>query len=174
MNIETVDKIKMEALKSLAETNIKVSAVKDTLAKLKTEEDVYLKSREKKVLAQIEALVTESREVLAEAYQNYNAVHDLSKDSAEFATFLGEAYQDFQTLQATFETSTEVWKNNVKETQGELEELKKQIKADRTQVDTDKKAIEKAYKVLATDKRRINDDRETLERAIIRLKEKRV
>lgn len=174
MDIQTVDNIKMEALKSLAETNLQVSAVKETLSNLKDEESVYIEKREKKVLAQIEEMVTESREILAEAYQNYNTIHDLSKNSEEFSFFLTETYQDFQKLKETFEASTEAWEDNVKETQKGFEQIKNQIKVDKVQIKNDKEAVEKAQKALGVERRKIRDERETLERAIKRLKENKI
>ena len=164
----------MEALKSLAETNLQVSAVKDTLAKLKVEESVYIEKREKKVLAQIQEMITESESILTAAYQNYNAIHDLSKNSAEFSTFLTEAYQDFQNLKETFDTSTSEWEKSVEATQKGFEAIKNEIKVDKTKIKNDNEAIEKAQKALGVERRKIRDERETLERAIIRLKENRV
>ena len=174
MDIQTVDNIKMEALKSLAETNLQVSDVKNTLMKLRVEEGNYIEEREKKVLTQIEAMVTESREILGDAYQNYNQIHDLSKNSTEFAKFLSEAYQDFQNLKETFEASTEAWEDNVKETQKGFEQIKNQIKVDKVQIKNDKEAVEKAQKALGVERRKIRDERETLERAIKRLKENKI
>lgn len=164
----------MEALKSLAETNLQVSAVKDTLGKLKNEEKVYIEEREKKVLAQIEEMIAESGSILTEAYQNYNAIHDLSKNSAEFATFLSEAYQDFQNLKETFDTSTSEWEKSVEATQKGFENVRNQIKVDKIKAQNDNEAIEKAQKALGVERRKIRDERETLERAILRLKENRI
>lgn len=174
MNIQTVKKEEMEALKSLAETNLKVSEVKGTLATMKVEEGAYIKKREEKTLKAIEKLVKESSVVLGDAYQSYNDVHNLSKSSSEFALFLSEAHQDFLALKDTFEESTEAWKDHVEALEAGLEEVKKQIKLDKEEVKRDQDEIRKMTKVMNTEKKKLIDERETLKRAIIRLKEKRV
>ena len=76
-NIITTEK--MEALKALADANVKVSEVRGTIAKLKSEESAYLEEREKKALERIQIILDESESVLKEALSNYKAIHQFAK-----------------------------------------------------------------------------------------------
>ena len=63
---------------------------------------------------------------------------------------------------------------NIKRKEISLAELQKKIKIDKVQVENDKEAVRVAEKRVALDRIRNRDERGTLERAIIRLKENRI
>ena len=171
-NIITTEK--MEALKALADANVKVSEVRGTIAKLKSEESAYLEEREKKALERIQIILDESESVLKEALSNYKAIHQFAKDTTELADFVHESYEDFTKLKETFHDYTKAWEENIKRKEISLAELQKKIKIDKVQVENDKEAVRVAEKRVALDRIRNRDERGTLERAIIRLKENRL
>ncbi len=161
----------MEALTALANANVEVSKVRETIANLKKEEGEYIAEREKKTLAQIDAILTESAAVLKDAFANYEEIHDFAKAATQLAVFLGEAFKEFSELRATFDEYTQAWEKNLKKQQQTLQETKNLIKIDRIQVEKDREAVRKEEKRLGNERRKIRDDRETLKRAINRLKE---
>jgi len=172
MDIQTVNKEKMEALESLAKTNLLVSEVKATLANLKIDEEKYLAKRETKALARIEFILEESKKISEDAYKNYNDIHNLSKSSSEYVIFLTEVYDDFLKLQEVFEKKTEAWEENIEIIEKNLEDIKRNIKVDKIQLKNDQDSINTRNKEIALEKRKLRDERGTLERTIIRLKNK--
>ena len=174
MDIKTVEKGKMDALKALADANIAVSGVKATLATLKEEESEYLLEREQKALKEVQKIINDSETVLKTALENYTVIHQFGKDASELAVFVLEAYGDFKVLQSSFKELTEEWERSVVATKTSLEEMKKAILLDKGQLKLDQKAVETGWKAIAESKRKIKDDRETIERAIIRLKEGKI
>jgi len=172
MDIQTVDSTKMEALKSLAETNLKVSNAKVTLAEIKNEHNAYIKKREEKVLDQIKAIIDQSQKILDEAYANYEEVHDLSKSVDQISTFIFEAHSDLLSLNKLFDERSSLWEKDVAAVNEIMSAKKKQILVDQTLIKNDQDSIKKTYKAIAVQKRKLQDDRETMEREIERFKKR--
>lgn len=174
MEIQEINKEKMEALQSLAKTNVAVGEVRGILVKMKAEESAYLTERENKALAQVQKILEESQDTINEAFSNYEEIKKFASDASDFATALVESYKEFQALQETFEEYTKEWHLNIEATEKHLNDLKLKIKIDRKQLDSDKEWVRKQEKNIADEKRKIQSDRGALDRAIKRLKENRI
>jgi len=174
MEIQVINSEKMEALESLAKTNVAVSDARTILTKLKEEESAFLNKREEKALAQVKKIHNESEEVLREAFSNYEEIKKFGSSVADVLAFLLEAQNDFQALQTKFEEYTNVWKKNIDDAEKQLNNIKKQLKTDQTQLKNDQTALEKAQLRITEDKIKLVDERETLDRAITRLKEGKI
>lgn len=174
MEIQTIKTEEMEALKALADANVKVSEIRGIIAKLKSEESAYLEEREKKALERVSKILEDSETVLKEALANYEAIHQFAKDTTELADFVQEAYGEFKALQTTFHTYTAAWESNISAKETALQDLNKKIQIDRVQVEKDREGVRAAEKRVAIDRIKNRDERETLERAIKRLKENRI
>lgn len=174
MDIHIIETEKMDALKALANANIEVGKVRETIALLKKEEGDFVIEREKKTLAHIDTILAESAAVLKEAFANYGEIHQFAKDATQLAVFLAEAYAEFGQLRDTFDEYTKAWEVDLKKQQSDLQETKNLIKIDRIQVEKDREAVREAEKRVATDRRKVRDERETLERAITRLKNNQI
>lgn len=170
MEIQEIEKQKMDALRALSETNLAVSKAKEGLETLKKEQSAYIKEREEKVLAQIRAMLDESKEITQQTYANYCEIQDLATNSSVLAKFLVEAHSELVGLIRVFEKTTEKWEAEVTEMQDELGEARKQIKVDAIQIKNDQEAIESRKKEIKNEERKVKDQRETLERALNRLK----
>tara|TARA_R110000868_G_scaffold86958_1_gene243513 strand:- start:4829 stop:5353 length:525 start_codon:yes stop_codon:yes gene_type:complete len=169
MDIQTIDKQKMDSLTALASTNIAISQAKATLEELKKSESAYIKVREEKVLASIQAMLYESKEITKETSENYTGVQELLKNTKILAQFVVEAHGEFKELVKVFEKASENWDQEVKEVQKELADTRKQIEVSKIQVKNDLESIEKRKKEVQDEERKIKDQRETLERAFARL-----
>ena len=174
METQIIETEKMEALKALADANVKVGEVRGIIAKLKLEEKAYLEEREKKALSRIQKILEESETVLKEALANYEAIHQFARDTTELASFVQESYGEFKTLQATFDDYTVNWESNISAKEKSLQDLQRKIKIDRVQIEMDREGVRAAEKRVAIDRIKNRDERETLERAIKRLKENRI
>lgn len=170
MEIQEIEKQKMDALRALSETNLEVSKVKKVLEDLKSDESVYIKEREEKVLAKIQTLLDESKEITKETVGNYTAIQDLMKETRILSQFVVEAHGELTELIKTFEETTKDWDAEVKNMQNELAEVRKQLKVEAIQIKNDQDSIEKRKKEVKNEERKVKDQRETLERALNRLK----
>lgn len=164
----------MEALKALADTNVKIGEIKGVLTKLKEEEATYLSDREAKTVKHVQKVLKDSEDALNKAFSNYEEIKKFASETTEFAAYLHEAQEDFQILKDTFDAYTKAWADDIKTTENMLLELKEQVKLDQEKIDSEKKKIAKDWDKVAEEKKKLKDERETLDRAIARLKEKRV
>lgn len=164
----------MEALKALAETNTKIGEARGILSQLKAEETQYLSEREARAIEMIQEVLEDSEQTLKTAFANYEEIKKFASDAADFALVLTDAHADFQALQQTFNSYTASWQETIKSVENNLAELKNKIKIDQIQVKEDQAAVQRAWKQIGEEKRKIRSDRETLERAITRLKEGRI
>ena len=169
-----IDSKSMEALKSLASTNLEVSKAKELLFKFRQEQGEYVKEREEKVLARIQEIIQESSVALNEALENYESIQSLSRESSQFAIFLSELFTEFTELRETFDEMTAQWDETVTITENQLAEVKKQIKIDQVQIKNDQIAIATEKDALQKERRKIQDDRETIIRTIERLKTNKI
>lgn len=170
MEIQEIEKQKMDSLRALSETNLEVSKIKAVLETLKKEESAYIKEREEKVLAQIRTLLDESKEITRETLQNYSAINDLSKNTKILAQFVVEAHEELTKLVKVFEETTKNWENEVAGMHKEIAEARKELKVEAQLLKNEQLSIEKRKIEVANQERKVRDQRETLERAFNRLK----
>lgn len=174
MDETKISKEKMESLRALAETNVKIGEAKNTLLKIKEEEATYLEEREKKATLRIEKIVQESKEIIDTAYKNYKEIQGLLNTVTLFNDFLSEAYDSFSILVKTFDEKNVLLENKISLQEKEIEKQKQNIENDKIRILNDKASIENKNILLEKDRKKITDDRGTLERAINRLKENRI
>lgn len=170
----TVDTKQMEALKSLADTNIKIGEAKEALSKLKSTETEYLKEREEETLRVVAQVLKESAEVIALANKNFTEVQDFHKDVSSFAEYLVEAQKSFSELVAAFEEHSRLRNHEAKTQLAEIAEQKKVLKIASDSIAADRRQLDEARLKMTEDQKKIADDRATLDRAIKRLKEGKI
>jgi len=168
------EKEKMDSIKALADTNVKIGEVKGVLENLKKDEVVYLEEREKKAIEVVDKVLTDSKEILGEATKNYQGVKDLLNSASSFADFLKEAYTSFSSLVEKFSEKSAIWEEEVTRQQKEIADIKQQISDDQVRIKNDREALQRKEASLAVEKRKIDDQRATLERTINRLREGRI
>lgn len=151
-----LDKEKMESMKVLAETSMKISEAKGVLFKLQETETEYLVSREKKAVARIQQVLNDSQEILDKALNNHAQVKEYTDSIMSGVEFLNETYKKFQGMLANFNERNELWEKNIKQKE-------EQIAHQRKLVETDEKNIEKAYKDIEEKKREFKKAQEVIE-----------
>jgi hypothetical protein len=161
----SVDAQEMAALKSLADTNIKISDAKTALSKLKELETSYLLEREEKEAKAVEKVLDGSRKLILEAKRNYEEVQQFNNTVSSFADFLLEAYGSFKELVGAFERKQDAREHDGRRQLESIAEIRKQIKADEALRGDEWKAIDQAKKEITSQTRRLKDERGTLDRA---------
>lgn len=170
MEIQEIEKQKMDSLRALSETNLEVSKIKAVLETLKREESAYIKEREEKVLAQIREMLDESKAITKETLENYAIVTDLSNNAKVLAGFVVEAHAELTKLIEVFEETTKNWENEVAGMHKQIAEARKELKVEAQLLKNEQLTIEKRKIEVANQERKVKDQRETLERAFNRLK----
>lgn len=164
----------MDAMKALADTNIKISEAKVSLMKLKELESSYLSDREHKALLIIEKVITDSEFILKEAKGNYEKVEELYKTVSEFSSFLASSHEGFSKMLEDFEKKNQLWTASLNSREEQVNQFKEQLRVDQIRIKNDRESIQRKEEILRQDRRRIEDERATLERTIIRIKQGKI
>lgn len=173
-DIIEVTKEHMEALKALSDTNMKIGEARATLIKLEEQETSYLEEREKKVLARIQKVLDDSKELLAEAQANYTQIRELRNTVSSVTDFLSKAYEAFMGMLKDFREKNDLWDNKVSEIEEGFAKIRQEINNDKVRIKNDREALERWEKSLDLQRKKIDSDRGELDRAINRLKEGRI
>lgn len=174
MNETELSKEAMDSVNLLAQTNVKIGIAKGALIKLEQEETAYLEEREKKAVGRIQKLFDDSKELLEGIKSNYQEVKQLLRDASSLSDFLVKAYEQFKALVNEFNERDAAWQAQVAQKEEEFGKIRQQIDNDKVRIKNDRDGIQKAKASLVVERRKIDDDRQTLARAITRLKEGRI
>lgn len=169
-----IDKQQIEALKGLADLNIRVSDMRNTLSTLEKEEETFLLSREKKELKRIEALLEDSKDILSQTQTNFQEAKEFQSSVIALSDYLKEAHDKFQGIVALYEEKSSEWDKEIEAQEMEVSKIKQELRVERIKIESENKAIISAKKVLEEGNRKLESDRGTLARAIERLKAKRI
>jgi len=167
-------KEKMDAVKALADTNIKISEARDTLAKIKALESSYLSDREKKAIEMIEKIIKDSENLLKEAKNNYEEIISLYNTVSGFSSFLTDSYGKFKEMLVEFEKKNILWTASLNAREEELSQISATIRLDKVRIKNDRESLNRKEEDLKLERRKINDDRAVIDRAITRLKEGKI
>lgn len=159
MDEHTVNKQHMDALKALSDTNLKVSEARALLTELEETETKYLVLREEKAMSRIRESVEASRLLINEIGENYSAVQDITKTVCGFVEYLREANVSFYSLLESFAEKSDAWDVKVEAQHAEIEDMRKQILAGKTQLSHEKESLGAQFLELET-KTKVLRDRE--------------
>jgi hypothetical protein len=172
LNIQELDKEKMDIMKELADTRLKISEAGNVLTQLKTDESTYLNKREKKALDGIEKILEDSKDLLIKTHENYDEIHKLCQTISSFTGFVLEAHGKFQDLLTDFNTRSESWDREVARQHGELAEIRRNINTERTIIENEQKGIKAALKKIEKEKTLIESRQSQIKVAIELLNKK--
>jgi len=164
----------MEAIKALAETNMKISEAKNALALIKKEEVSYLEQREKEATERVSRILGESNELVKQTKGNYEDIKQFLNTVSSLALSVVESQETLELLIASFNEKSRLWEAETKKQEEEIEEIKKHMVADKAYIQAEHKNIQKQHEKIRNEQKKLDADRGTLERAIKRLKEGRI
>ncbi len=171
MDIQEIEKQKMESLNAIVQANLKVSEAKNLLTKLQEEETEYLVSRETKAMERITAVFEGSQQTILDAHENYASISEMTKSISGFVAFLAESVEKLEKLKELYDARTEAWENKVKTDEARLAELQRLVHVDKITLKNDKESLGKKEKTLKEFERKLEDERGVLERTVKRIKE---
>lgn len=162
MEITELEKSKMDSMKELADTNIKISEAKNLLFKLQEDETQYLVVREKKALEKIQKALDDSKELLDKTHKNYEKIHEFCQSVSSYADFLSETHKKFQEMLEVFKSRNQIWDGNAKQHYEELARQRKIVEQDTQAIEQREKQIKEAQEGLEKDRKRIESLQATL------------
>lgn len=137
-----IEHSKMEALRVLAETTMKISEAKVALLRIQELETEYIVKREEKAMKAIDRILDESTELMATANGNYTAVKELFETVNAFAESLVTAKTSFEIVLQDFHDRSAAWDESFATKSEELEDKKRAILVAKTQIENTKSSIE--------------------------------
>jgi predicted nucleic acid-binding Zn-ribbon protein len=174
MNIQTLDKQTMDTLKTLAETNVKISEAKGVLLELEASKETFLSGRELEATKRVETVLENSGEILEKIQKNYDESHQLLSTISGFVDFLNEAKDRFLSVVENFDKRQVLWEESVSKHEKTVADIQRKIKVDQVGIETDKKTLKKGWENLEKAEIKLKSDQGLLERNIKRLKEGKI
>jgi len=153
--ITELTKEKMDIMKELAATTLKISETQNIIFKLKEEENDYLTIREKAAMERVQMVLDESKELLNNTHENYEEIHNICKSITNISNFVSETYDKITGLLADINERSDKWDKEVARQHKEFEEIRRGIAIDKTIIANDKKTIEKANEEIEKEKAHI-------------------
>lgn len=164
----------MEAVASLAKTNVLIGEAKKSLSGLKALETQYLNEREQDALERVSALLERSDSIVRKSIKFYQDTSTLAKSAASAAQFLSEAHEAFYKLTGLFEEEQSLQKDSLDRKEEELKAAEQLIEEREKELIKAKVETQKLIDSVAVREKKLLDGRETLKRAIERLKNNRI
>lgn len=152
MDVNIITKEKMDAMKDLAQTNIKVSEARNLLFKLQEDETSYLEMREKKVMNRINFTIEESRKVIEETKSNWTEIKSLYTVASDMVSTLNKLSLSLTESVTDFIEMNEQWERDIGKQQDDLEEIRRELKIENSVIENDKKDIKRHRKLIEEEK----------------------
>lgn len=163
MTENIVTKEQMEALKVLADTNLKISEAKNLLFKLQENETVYLQERELKAVEKIQKALNESKKLIEETKYNHEEVSKLLESVTSFTDILENISLSLEKSFSHFDEMSLAWTKKIDSQMKELSDVKKEIKEQERIIERDKKELQNKETRLKTLQQHIESRQTTLE-----------
>ena len=174
MNEIEVTKQHMEALKALADINVKIGVARGVLTKLEETETEYLVSREKKAVDRIQKVLDDSGALVEQINKNYEAVESFAQAVGEGSKILEDACVKFKELTDAFDKRSELWERDIANREETMLSLARALKVDGIKIQHQRENLDRMTVDINNKTRKMQDERGTLDRAIKRLKEGKV
>jgi len=169
-----VDKARMDALRSLSDTNMAISHARESLQTLEKNETEYLLEREKKVVLRVENAFKDSSALIEQTVKNYEMVKDFAGVVIQSSEQIQKAIGSIKEHSKLHDERTAAWEARCTQQEEDVANEKKVIQSQVILLNSEKEGIEAAKRLLVAHERKLTDERGTLERAIKRLREGRI
>lgn len=162
MEIQELEREKMEVVREISATNLKISEAKNLLFKLQEEETEYLEKREQKALEKVQKVLAESRDLLEVTTGNYDLIHEFCKTLSGYADFLEEAHEKFGKMLEHFDERNAEWDKNAKLQHGEIARQRKIVEGDKKALEEREKRMDEKAESLKAQREHIESQQKSL------------
>jgi uncharacterized protein YukE len=172
--LETLEKEKFDTLKELADVNVKISEARNELLEIESSKNDYIKLREDETIQRVNKVLKSSEKVIKMAHSNYEEVRTFVNTVSGYKAAVDEGYSTLKDIIKDFNEYQDEWEKQNEDQIHSLSDLEKKVKKDRELLGRERKDVEKFKKSVELERRKVADDRGTLNRAIKRLKSKKI
>ena len=170
MDTQSLDKEKMKVVKEMADMSVLVSSAKAELLKLQADKETFFTEREKETSERIDSFLKESKSILEEVISNYKQVHDFHIVLEAFSEFLSQSHNDFTDNVKDFTEKSKLWQELIFKKESEVEEIRKDLVAERDSMDREKIYFKSKSAQLEKDRKHIESQNASLQTAYNSLK----
>lgn len=164
--ITKLDTANMDAMKDLAETNLKISEGHNSLEELKGLESAYLVEREGKAAATVQRVLDESEGVLTIAGENNDAVRLLAADARGLAGKVIDLFGAVKEVMARFDQKSAIWEKNMQDREDKLSTEKNGLLLTAESLANERKNLDKLALDLNDQEARIDSKKQEVEAMI--------
>lgn len=143
MEAQELEKLQMDSLREIADSNYLVAGMKAELLKLEDRKKTFIAERDKEVLDRVRKLLADSQALLEETKSNYTLVHEFYNGLKVFSEFIKGAGENLTKGIAEFKTKSDEWENEVKKQEEIIFELRKDLRIDQQSLERDKEHLKK-------------------------------
>lgn len=174
MENQELDKLKMQTMNEIAESNVLIGNMKAELVKLEEDRENFFKLRSDELVERLEKALDDSHEIVDKTISNYTLVQEFYQILTSYSVFIKESQTQLEEDANEFNLSAQKVVDKLNAREAQIDSDRKQIDAQLSFVkgEIDRMEIEKRQ--LTDDQRILRDGRESLKRAIERLKNQRV
>lgn len=162
----------MDALKLLADTNVKIGEARGILIELQNTETIYLQEREQKTVVKIQEILDSSKEIVAEINGNYEQVQHFYNTVVSYVEFLSKIQDEFSVMMKEFDEHSQLWEKQAFIEQTRLDTISKDLKLQSERIEREKGDIETARQSISKEKRLIESRQKQIKSALVVLKQK--
>ncbi len=141
--IHELEKEKMDALRAVADANMKASEARVALSKLKEDEAKYLKEREKLAFDLIASVIAQSKELLKDAYANYDQIRSIEASVSQLSKWVIDTSGELSALFEDFKKQQELWNTEVRRIEQELAQKREENRVSAIRILNDRQALDR-------------------------------
>jgi chromosome segregation ATPase len=166
MQIEQIDKARMDGLRELSITQNKVGEAKMALDKLQKATAEFITQREKEALEKIDELFKQSGEIVAQINKNFAETTQFANTVATFSGFLEEMYLKVMDMLSLLEEKNKAWEAKLNKRTEDLSVVESKLQEQARILEKEKQNIEVLNKKLDDKHKLLASRRASLEQAI--------
>jgi len=169
MDSIVLDKEKFDALKELGVIQTQIAECRSVLSSIQAETESYTAEREKNIIDRITALIASSKDALDKIQHNHKVLTLFRNEVNVSRESLSAVLLIFKQLKEEQEKITALEEQRLEDKAKQLEDIRNVLTGQRAIIEADIAAVRSERKWLEEERIRVNDQRETLQRAFNRL-----
>lgn len=174
MKIETLNKESMEAMKTLADTNLAISNAKSVLSDIVESKDKFLESREREAVDAVKAVLEKSSNMLNEIGENHESLKEIRGLVTNIVDFARNFSAEISKAKEDLEEGSSETVRTIRRLRLDLEQKEGEIKKSLLSIDSEKKSLEEAWNALRKARKQLDSDQKALALAYQEIQNKKV
>lgn len=163
MEIQELEKLKMDTLREVADSNLLIAGIKAELSKLEDRRKAFIVERDSEVLDRVHGLLVDSQALLEETKSNYSFVQEYYGQLKVFSEFIKKTHENLSKKITEFKNNTVELKNQLTQQENTISDLRKDLKIDQQALGRDKEYLKKKTLELQKDREYLDNQQKEFE-----------